>query len=145
MLKTSFEGLQLIKQFESFRPRKYLCPAGLPTIGFGHVIRTGEKYKDITLDQAEMILSQDIMLFEKLVSRYINVPLKQNQFDALVSFSFNVGGAALQRSTLRQKVNRLEFDDAPREFIRWVYSGGVQLKGLVRRRRMEAQLFSMGL
>lgn len=73
--------------------------------------------------------------------RNIKVELKQNQFDALVSFTFNVGPAALQRSTLRQKVNRNEHEEGKEEFLRWIYAGGKVIPGLVKRRRVEAEMF----
>ncbi len=78
---------------------------------------------------------------KRSVLRLITVPLTNSQFDALVSFTFNLGGGALQRSTLRRKVNREEHDDVPAEFLRWVWAGGKKLRGLVRRREAELLLY----
>lgn len=78
---------------------------------------------------------------ERAVLRLISVPLTDGQFDALVSFTFNLGAGALQRSTLRRKVNREEHEDVPAEFLRWVWAGGRKLNGLIRRRRAEATLY----
>jgi lysozyme len=92
--------------------------------------------------QAEAILIQDVKVAENAVSRLIDVPLTDNQFDALVSFTFNLGSGSLQASTLRMKINRGEHGAAPYEFRRWVYCKGQKLNGLVRRREYEASLYS---
>lgn len=134
-------GINLIKAFEGFEPEIYLDAAGLPTIGYGHLIRKGEhKMFENGISEAagEALLIKDVLAAENAVLRLINVPLTDGQFDALVSFTFNLGGGALQRSTLRRKVNREEHADVPREFLRWVWAGGRKLKGLVRRREAEA-------
>ena len=91
---------------------------------------------------AEELLRRDVGTAERAVLRLIRVPLADGQFDALVSFAFNLGGGALQRSTLRRKVNREEHDAVPAEFRRWVWAGGRKLKGLVRRREAEAGLYA---
>ncbi|MCH2547476.1 MAG: lysozyme [Alphaproteobacteria bacterium] len=138
------DGLNLIKQFEGFEPEIYLDAAGLPTIGYGHLIRKGEhKMFENGISEAagEALLIKDVLLAEQAVCRLINVPLTDGQFDALVSFTFNLGGGALQRSTLRRKVNREEHNAVPREFRRWVWAGGRKLRGLIRRRRAEAELY----
>ena len=90
---------------------------------------------------AEKLLAEDIEKAEKAVLRNVDVDLEQGQFDALVSFTFNLGAVALQRSTLRQKLNRCEYDLVPKEFRRWVYSSGMIMSGLVRRREAEVELF----
>ena len=141
VLHISLHGLELIKSCESFRNKLYICPAGIPTIGFGHVVRASEAFTKITMREAEELLCDDVVRFENGVNDLINTPLRQSQFDALVSFTFNVGCAALQRSTLRQKINRLEFDEVPQELLKWVYVRGIKLQGLVRRRTLEAKLF----
>lgn len=135
-------GLELIKRFEGFVPKVYLCPAGIPTIGYGHVVKKGEDFTGgITHDKASMILAQDVFFAEDAVCRLITVPLNDNQFSALVSFTFNVGSGALQRSTLRMKLNRGEYEEVPKELLRWSRAGGRVLKGLLARRRAEAALF----
>ena len=139
------DGLALIKRFEGFAPEVYVCPGGWPTIGYGHVVRDGEqdRYADgIDEATAEELLRRDVEVAERAVLRLIRVPLEDGQFDALVSFAFNLGAGALQRSTLGHKVNREEHDDVPAEFRRWVWAGGRQLKGLVRRREAEAELYA---
>jgi lysozyme len=85
------------------------------------------------------------LIAEQAVCRLVKVPLTDGQFDALVSFTFNLGSGALQRSTLRRKVNREEHEEVPREFLRWVWAGGRKLKGLVRRRAAEADLYRLQL
>jgi lysozyme len=134
-------GLDLIKSFEGFSPTVYLCAAGYPTIGYGHVVRKGESFTVISEDDAENILAKDVETAEKSVLRLISVPLSDAQFASLVSFVFNLGSGALQRSTLRSKINRGEYIDASDEFRKWVWGGGRKLKGLVRRREAERQLF----
>jgi len=134
-------GLDLVKRFESFESTRYTCPAGYPTIGYGHVILDGEGLQEITEAEAETLLLGDIAISERAVLRLIKIPLEDNQFDALASFTFNVGGGALQRSTLRQKVNREEHAEVPDEFRKWIYGGGRKLKGLILRREMEANLY----
>ena len=89
----------------------------------------------------EALLIKDVLLAEQAVCRLINVPLTNGQFDALVSFTFNLGSGALQRSTLRRKVNREEHEEVPDQFMRWVWAGGRKLKGLVKRRQAEGILY----
>ena len=141
------DGLALIKRFEGFAPVVYICPGGWPTIGYGHVVRDGEQdgYADgIDEATAEALLRRDVGTAERAVLRLIQVPLADGRFDALGSFTFNLGAGALQRSTLRRKVNREEHDAVPAEFRRWVWAGGRKLKGLVRRREAEAGLYVEG-
>jgi len=136
------EGLNLIKRFEGFSETVYICPAGYPTIGYGHVVKDHENFScGISEEEAEDLLREDTQVAENAVLRLITVPLTDGQFDALVSFTFNLGGGALQRSTLRRKVNREEHEDVPREFLRWVWAGGRKLKGLIKRREAEAVFY----
>ena len=138
-------GLTLIKTFEGFSPHTYHCPAGYPTIGYGHVVRRGESFTEISEIEAEYILRQDVIHAERAVSRLITVPLSEGQFDALVSFTFNLGAGALQRSTLRRRVNRHQHQDMPFQLKRWVWAGGRKLRGLIRRREAEAYLYQSAL
>ena len=141
------EGLALIKRFESFSPTVYVCPAGYPTIGYGHVLLDGERdhfANGIGEEEAEDLLRRDAGIAERAVLRLIAVPLTDGQFDALCSFAFNLGGGALQRSTLRRKVNREEHSAVPAEFMKWIWAGGRRLKGLVQRREAEARLYATG-
>ena len=138
------QGLNLIKRFEQFVPHIYICPAGYSTIGYGHVIAEYEKnsFKDaIDEEKAGDILARDLKIAEHAVLTLVKVPLTDGQFDSLVSFTFNVGSGAFQRSTLRQKVNREEHDEVPHEFSRWVFAGRRKLKGLITRRALEAKLY----
>jgi len=138
------EGLDLIKLFEGFSPTIYICPAGYATIGYGHVVRDGENDRfaaGIDQQEGEALLRQDVRWAELGVLRLINVPLTDGQFDALVSFTFNLGSGALQRSTLRRNVNREEHAQVPDQLIRWVWAGGRRLKGLMRRRKAEVGLY----
>lgn len=141
MLMVNEAGLNLIKAFEGFAETPYLDAAGLPTIGYGHLIKPEERFDVVSRAEAENMLQIDIQVAAKAVGRLINVPLTENQFAALVSFTFNLGSAALQRSTLRQCVNREEHEDAAQEFMRWVWVGGRKLKGLIFRRRAEVELY----
>ena len=139
------DGLALIKRFEGFKPEIYICPGGWPTIGYGHVVRNDERERftdGIDEATAEDLLRRDVETAERAVLRFIRVPLEDGQFDALGSFTFNLGAGALQRSTLRRKANREEHGAVPAEFGRWVFAGGHKLKGLVRRREAEAELYA---
>ena len=139
------DGLALIKRFEGFAPEIYICPGGWPTIGYGHVVRDEERDRfadGIDEVAAEDLLRCDVETAEQAVLRLIGVPLEDGQFDALGSFAFNLGAGALQRSTLGRKANREEHGAVPAEFGRWVFAGGRKLKGLVRRREAEAELYA---
>lgn len=142
---TNSRGIELIKFFEGFQSNPYICSGGHPTIGFGHKILTKESYKEISKTEAEKLLKQDLFIAEKSVLRHITTILNDNQFSALVSFTFNLGGAALQRSTLRQKINYGLYDEAELEFLRWVYARGRILPGLIKRRKAEYNLFNSGI
>ena len=140
------EGLSLIKRFEGFSPTIYPDAAGLPTSGYGHLLRPGEAEmfrRGISHEAAIALLIKDVEAAERSVLRLITVPLTSSQFDALVSFTFNLGGGALQRSTLRRKVNREEHDDVPSELVKWVWAGGKKLRGLVKRREAEATCYAV--
>lgn len=132
----------LIKHFEGFSPVTYTCPAGYRTIGYGHVIKPHEKFEEpISLAEGEKILIADCKKFAFSIYKLISAPLTTNQLSALLSFTFNLGSGALQRSTLRQKINRLEYKNAAEEFLKWIYAGGKILPGLITRRKAERDLF----
>lgn len=144
MRNSSKECLNFIAKHEGFRKNIYMCPGGYETIGYGHLITKQNRdsfLNGVTEKEAIIILEKDIKKAEYDVLKFINVPLSDNQFDALVSFTFNLGGGALQRSGLRRKVNREEHDLVPNEFNKWVFSGGVKLLGLVKRRAEEAKMY----
>lgn len=138
---TNLNGINLIKFFEGFRPEPYICPGGYLTIGFGHKILKHEKFDYISNSEAESLLRSDLLAAEKSVLRNITAVLNDNQFAALVSFTFNMGSGALQRSTVRQKINYGQYQDAGLELLRWVYSRGKILPGLIQRRKAEHKLF----
>lgn len=140
-MKTSSIGIELIKRHEGLRLQAYLCPAGVATIGFGHTsgVRMGDR---ITPQMAEQYLIQDLKNFELAIMRLVRAKLNQNQFDALVSFVFNVGAGNFQTSTLLRKVNENPNNpDIRGEFGRWVYAKRVLLPGLVKRRKEEEDLY----
>jgi len=145
--KVSKKGLELIKKYEGFRASPYKCPAGVPTIGYGATYYpTGKRVKmtdpPITEKQATDLLKQMIIPFEKAVDTYCIDSINQNQFDALVSFAYNVGTNALKNSTLLRKLNVNANDPTIRdEFMRWTKAGGKTLKGLVNRRKEESDLY----
>ena len=138
------EGLNLVKRFEGFSPAIYICPAGYPTIGYGHVVLSGEQERyanGISQVEATDLLECDVQMAERAVLRLTTVPLTNGQFAALVSFTFNLGAGALQRSTLRRMVNRGENSDIPSELAKWAWAGGRKLPGLLRRRKAEGLLY----
>ena len=139
-MKTSPKGIALIKEFEGLRLKAYKCPGGVWTIGYGHT--TGVKPGMVISEaQAEEDLKADLIAFE----RYLNglgLALNQNQFDALVSFIYNVGTGNFSSSTLLRKVRANPQDNSIMdEFLRWVYSKGRVLPGLQRRRLAEMKLY----
>lgn len=141
-MQISTQVIELIKHFEGFRSKVYLCPAGYKTIGYGHVLLEKDKFQEVNSIEAEELLLQDLNKAAISVINNISIMLTQGQFDALVSFTFNLGGAALQRSVLRQKINRQEHQEVAKEFMRWVYAGGVILAGLVKRRALEVEMYT---
>lgn len=144
-MHTSPEGLALIKRFEGFSAMPYICPAGYRTVGYGHLVKGSDRGEyPLSEAEAEALLLKDVAEAERAVAALIVVPLVQGQFDALVSFTFNLGSGALQRSSLRRVVNRQAHAEVPQQLLRWVYSSGSILRGLVVRRQAEAQLYAFG-
>ncbi len=145
--KTGTKGIELIKAFEGFRSKPYKCPAGIPTIGYGATFYPGGKKVtmadvSITEEQGTELLQSMLVNFEKYVDSYCRDDINQNQFDALVSFAYNLGPANLKSSTLLKKVNANPEDETIRaEFMKWVKAGGKTLQGLVKRRTAEADLY----
>lgn len=138
------KGLALIKHYEGFSAAIYLCAAGYPTVGYGHVVKPDERAHfatGITDDEGEQLLRRDVQIAEAAVLRLIRVPLTDGQFDALVSFTFNLGAGALQRSTLRRHINNKNHFNVSQEFAKWVWSGNQKLLGLARRRHAESMLY----
>lgn len=139
-MKTSDKGIGLIKKYEGLRLKAYLCPAKVWTIGYGHT--GGVKSGDVVSEaQAEALLRTDLVKFEKVVSSS-GLLLNQNQFDALVSFTYNVGAGNFANSTLFRTIKQNPSDKKIREeFLRWVYAAGKMLPGLKSRRIDESNLY----
>ena len=161
-MKVSAATIELIKHHEGVRLRPYRCPALLWTIAVGHVIdptHATVKYEErralpipagwdrtLTMDEVDQILGQDLRRFERGVVRLCPAAVgNQGIFDSCVSFAFNVGLGNFQRSTLRMKTNRGDFEEAAEEFMKWTKAGGRVLPGLVKRRRDERALYLSGL
>ncbi len=149
----SQEGLDLVKNFEGLFLKAYLCPAGIPTIGYGHTASVSkvdvEKGKKITKSEAERLLHLDLKGAEKVVNQLVKVSLGQSQFDALVSFVFNCGGGSFKNSTLLRKLNQRDYSGVYSELQRWTkarVNGEMKdLNGLIRRRKAEGELWLKGL
>jgi lysozyme len=140
-MKTSQEGVELIKKFEGCELKPYYCSGNVLTIGYGHTGSDVNEKSEITEDMAEQILKEDLEKFEKYVSNLVEVELTQCQFDALVAWTFNLGPTNLSQSTLLKRLNSKNFDDVPFQIKRWNKAGGKVLEGLVRRREAESLLF----
>ena len=144
-MKTSPNGRALIRQFEGEKLTAYICPAGVLTVGVGHTGADVTRGMKITQAQSDALLVSDLAKFEAAVLRLVKVPLTQNQFDALVSFAFNLGAGALGSSTLLKRLNAGRYTDAAAQFSKWdkarVRGQLVALPGLTKRRAAEAVLF----
>lgn len=146
-MKTNQRGLNLIKEFEGLRLEAYYCIAGKLTLGYGSTGSHVKRGMIITKEQAEKLLIKDLAVFEKAVSEAVKVKINENQFAALVSFSFNCGAGALRRSTLLKKLNAGDSIGAANEFPKWCKYTDPKTrkrkvaKGLARRRKAERELF----
>jgi lysozyme len=156
-MKTSAKAIQMLKHHEGVRFRPYRCPAVLWTVGVGHVIdkaHIGVKYEDrrnlpipegwdrrLTEADVDALLQQDLAHFERGVERLCPAELTQPRFDALVSFAFNVGLGALQRSSVRMRHNRGDYEGAAEAFMMWTKAAGKVMPGLVKRRKDEQTLY----
>lgn len=141
----SDECFELVKHFEGKYLKAYKCPAGVWTIGYGHTGSDVYAGLDITTAQADTLLEADLTKFSKKIKPLILVDIDQAQFDALVSFSFNVGVGGLSKSSVLRFTNKMEWESASKAFMMWCKArvGGelTVLKGLVRRRAAEADLY----
>lgn len=144
-MRTSLSGINLIKTFEGERLEAYLCPAGVWTIGYGHTNAAGppKVFKGLTISKkgADDILRNDLIAYEGTVTEFVKVDLHQHQFDALVSFCYNVGSGNFLKSSLLRKLNAGDYTSVPSELMKWNKAGGKELAGLTRRRRAEAALW----
>lgn len=134
-------GFELIKSFESCVLHVYRDAVGLPTIGWGHLIKAGESFTTLTQEEADELFRQDLAIFETAVATLVKVPLTDNQFAALVSLAFNIGTGNFKDSTLLRLLNHGEYQMAADQFGRWNKAKGRVLKGLTRRRAAERALF----
>lgn len=140
---TSEAGIQLIAKFEGLRLQRYRDAVGLWTIGYGHLIQAAEiqTLQTITIEEARVLLCRDLAQAEQAVNNLVTRDINQNQFDVLVSFTFNLGINNLKKSTLLRKLNDGDINGAASEFLRWNKAGGKVLTGLMNRRSTEMELF----
>jgi lysozyme len=161
-MKVSEEGLKLLKHHEGFRKKPYLCAAKIWTIGYGHALYADqmripstpegmaarkafplkpEDNRVWSVEEIGELLVKDVVRFERAVERFISVPLRQCEFDALISATYNLGPGWLQRSQVRQKINRGDKKGAMESLLKYNKGGGVVLRGLDKRRKDEVALF----
>lgn len=143
----SLKGLGFVKDWEQFRARPYNDGFGFMTVGYGHLIKKGERFGVISEDEALGILMADVSIAEEVLNRRIakGVKLTQQQRDALISFVYNVGETNFATSTMLKKLNVKNFDGASMEFEKWIYSKGKIAPGNVIRRRQEKDIFVRGI
>lgn len=162
MFELSEQGLTSIKQWENLELQMYLDPVGLPTIGYGHLLTRSELSSGkvliggvnvrwcngLTEEQVNLLLAQDTEEAQAAIRKYIDPEIMQNmnqaQYDALVSFVFNVGSGAFRSSTLLKRIRAGDFDDVPAQLSRWIFAKGERLSGLVNRREHEADIWENG-
>lgn len=140
MIESDLRAIDLVKRFEGLKLEAYRCPAGIPTIGYGHTynVRMGQRISTI---QADLYLEHDFEDAEQEVKEVVLVPLSPQQLGALTSFVFNLGIGKLKASTLLKKLNVGDYQGAANEFDKWVYAAGKKLNGLIARRAAEKELF----
>jgi lysozyme len=155
-MRISQRGKELLAEWEGVELKVYKDSAGLPTIGVGHLLTRDEltsgkiliggetiKYANgLTRQQALDLLDQDLDKFEDIVNTSVTVDLAQNQYDALVAFSFNVGANAFKSSTLLKTLNQSQYLEVPNQLRRWVFAGGQKVQGLANRREKEITLWN---
>ena len=139
-MNISEEGLSLIKKFEGLELEAYKCAAGVWTLGYGHTagVQEGDVWSE---EQANEQLKIDMHIYADYINDQVTCPLSQNQFDALVSWVFNLGPTNLRNSTLLKRLNAGDYADVPNQIKRWNKAGGKVLEGLIRRSEAEALLF----
>ena len=145
-MKTNKAGIEIIKHFEGYSSTVYADPIGIPTIGYGSIWDVNGKrltmdHPPISEEVGEQLLKRELKNVERAIRHLIRVPLTENQFSAISSLAYNIGTSRLSSSTLRAKINREDYQGAADEFPKWRRAGGVILKGLVRRRAAERELF----
>lgn len=152
-MNPSARAYEIIKDFERFEPKPYLCPANKWTIGWGHTLGVTKDSPPVTQDEAQLLLEEDVGESVRVIARYVTVPLTQGQVDALTSFVFNVGPGrpgekdgfvwlkSGNQSTILRKINAGDFEAAANELDKWVRARGQVLMGLVKRRLIEKSVF----
>jgi lysozyme len=143
-MQISYNGVKLLKELEGFRNEAYLDTGGVPTIGYGSTKVNGIPVKmgdTITEPEAEHQLLLDVTWAQTCINQNVHVPLKQNQFDALVCFVYNVGADAFQKSTMLKLLNMMLYAEAADQFSRWIYDNGKKVDGLINRRSKEQAMF----
>jgi lysozyme len=146
-MRLTEQGLDFLAAWEGgCQTRVYLDVAGYPTIGVGHLIIDGEDFVEgVEYDHDHLmgLFREDVRVYEAAASRHITASLERHQFDALVSFTFNLGESNFRRSTLLKRVNASDFDDVPAQLLRWNKAGGREVRGLTRRREAEGAVFAL--
>ncbi len=140
-MRCSDTGIALIKEFEGFQPEPYDDLGGKPTVGYGHLVKSGESFSRLTESQATSLLCSDLVTAEACIEDCVDVTLTQNQFDALCSFIYNLGCLKFRGSALLRYLNLWSYDLAAQEFPKWSRCGQNQVDGLLRRRLAEKLLF----
>jgi lysozyme len=157
LMQVGQRGKNLFKEWEGLITHEYLDSGGAPTIGIGHLLTRSERtsgkivikgqaldYRNgLTEQQCWDLLDQDLEGAERAVNEAVTVPLNQNQFDALVSFTFNVGDGAFRGSTLLKLLNQVQYDQVPTQLRRWIMDNGHVVQGLINRREKEITLWNM--
>ena len=146
-MRCNYEGMDIIRHYEGFYETSYLCPSGIPTIGFGSCFysdgtRVAMGDKPISREEASELLVYGLRSAENAVARMVRTSLTINQFSSLVSLVYNIGSGRFMSSTIRSKLNRQDYTGARNEFWKWRRSNGRIMRGLVLRRADEAKLFS---
>ena len=140
VMNVSLEGVAIIKHFEGCELKAYRCPANVLTIGYG-VTKGVTEGMEITQEEADEMLAGELLEYSEYITNMVEVPLDQNQFDALVSWVYNLGPTNLKESTMLKVLNEGKYDEVPEQIKRWNKADGVVLEGLVKRRASEALLF----
>lgn len=140
-MRASQACLDLIKESEQLVLGWYQDTGGVWTIGYGHARKPGDNFIGVTPEGAEALLREDLKDAEDAVNTWVNVPLTQGQFDALVDFTFNLGARQFRDSTLLKLLNGGDYEGAAKQFGRWVYDAGKVQRGLVTRREKERKMF----
>lgn len=143
MIQIPQAAIDLVKASEGLRLTQYTDADGYKSVAYGHKITAFDNLPEtITETEADLLLQHDLQIAALSVKQMTTTQLNNNQFAALIDFTFNLGAGAYQRSTLRMVINRGEYSEAPDQFMRWVYGNNRKLPGLITRRTLEAKLFA---